>query len=62
MMCVMTFEVSDADVQGDIELALLQMRSETLTRIDEALVRLDAGESGRCVECEREISERRLRS
>jgi DnaK suppressor protein len=55
-------EVSDADVQGDIELALLQMRAETLTRINEALVRLDAGESGSCVECGGEISERRLRA
>jgi len=55
-------ELSDADVQGDIELALLQMRAETLTRIDEALVRLDADESGSCVECGGEISERRLRA
>jgi DnaK suppressor protein len=55
-------EVSDADVQGDIELALLQMRAETLTRIGEALVRLDAGESGSWVECGGEISERRLRA
>jgi DnaK suppressor protein len=53
-------EVSDADVQGDIELALLQMRAETLTRIDEALGRLDAGESGSCAECGGEISEARL--
>ena len=33
---------SDADVQEELGLALLQMRAETLTRIDEALVRLDA--------------------
>jgi DnaK suppressor protein len=55
-------EVSDADIQGDIELALLQMRAETLIRIDEALVRLDAGKYGSCFECESEISERRLRA
>jgi RNA polymerase-binding transcription factor len=55
-------EVSDADIQGDIEFALLQMRAETLTRIDEALVRLDAGEYGACVECDGEIAERRLRA
>ena len=55
-------EHSDADAQGDIELALLQMRAETLNRIDEALVRLDAGEYGSCFVCEREISERRLRA
>ena len=45
-------EHSDADIQGDIEFALLQMRAETLTRIDEALVRLDAGKYGSCFECE----------
>ena len=55
-------EHSDADIQGDIEFALLQMRAETLARIDEALVRLDAGKYGSCFECEGEISERRLRA
>ena len=55
-------EHSDADIQGDIELSLLQMRAATLTRIDEALVRIDAGEYGFCFECSREISERRLRA
>jgi DnaK suppressor protein len=51
-------EHSDADIQ----VALLQMRAETLTRIDEALARLDAAEYGSCVECDGEISERRLRA
>jgi DnaK suppressor protein len=55
-------EHSDADIQGDIELALLRMRAETLTRIDEALVRLDAGKYGICFKCESEIPERRLRA
>jgi RNA polymerase-binding transcription factor len=55
-------EHSDADIQGDIEFALLQMRTESLIRIDEALVRLDAGKYGSCFECESEISERRLRA
>jgi DnaK suppressor protein len=55
-------EHSDADTQGAIEFALLQMRAEMLTRIDEALRRLDAGVYGSCVECEGEISERRLRA
>jgi DnaK suppressor protein len=55
-------ELSDADSQGDIELALLQMRADTLTRVDEALVRLDAGKYGSCAECDGEISERRLRA
>ena len=55
-------EHSDADIQGDIEFSLIQMRADTLSRIDEALVRLDAGKYGSCVECESEISERRLRA
>ena len=55
-------EYSDADVQGDIECALLQMRAETLARIDEALGRLDAGKYGSCFECAGEIAERRLRA
>jgi RNA polymerase-binding transcription factor len=55
-------EVSDADAQGDIELALLHMRAETLKRIEEALVRLDAGKYGSCFECDSEIAERRLRA
>ena len=55
-------EHSDAGIQGDIEFALIQMRAETLTRIDEALGRLDAGQYGFCRECDSEISERRLRA
>jgi DnaK suppressor protein len=55
-------EHSDANNHGGIEFSLLQMRAETLARIDEALVRLDAGKYGSCFECEREISERRLRA
>ena len=55
-------EMSDADIQGDIEFELLQMRSETLSRIDEALVRLDAGKYGSCFACDREIARRRLRA
>jgi DnaK suppressor protein len=55
-------EHSDADIQGAIEFALLQLRAETLTRIEEALARLDAGEYGTCFECAGEISERRLQA
>jgi DnaK suppressor protein len=55
-------EHSDTDSQGDIALALLQMRAEALARIDEALARLDAGKYGSCFECESEISARRLRA
>jgi len=55
-------DMSDAHIQGDIELALLQMRAETVTRIDEALLRLEAGRYGTCLSCDCEISERRLRA
>jgi DnaK suppressor protein len=55
-------EHSEADTQGDIERNLLQIRAATLARIDEALVRLDAGLYGTCAECEGAISEPRLRA
>jgi RNA polymerase-binding transcription factor len=57
-----TVDRADTDSERDIELALLQMRSETQTSIDEALGRLDAGKYGSCVECADEIAERRLRA
>ena len=53
-------EDSDAAVQGDIALSLLQMRAEMLARIELAIVRLDAGRYGSCAECDEDITERRL--
>jgi RNA polymerase-binding transcription factor len=55
-------ETSVADIQEDIELALIQMKAETLTRINEALERLEEGTYGRCNECGDEISPQRLRA
>lgn len=55
-------ETSEADIQDDIEFALIQMKSETLHRIEEALARLEGGQFGNCFECGDEISERRLRA
>ncbi len=55
-------EDAEADTQGDIELALLQMRTATLARIDEALGRLEKGTYGACAKCRSEIPERRLRA
>jgi len=55
-------DAADAGIQSDIDAALLQMRAETLTRINEALFLLDAGQYGSCVECEGEIAARRLRA
>jgi DnaK suppressor protein len=55
-------DMSDAILQKDIDMALLQMRAGTLTRIDEALRRLDDGQNGRCFECAGTISVGRLRA
>jgi RNA polymerase-binding transcription factor len=55
-------ETSEADIQDDIEFALIQMKTETLHKIEEALARLDEGTYGYCFECGDEISERRLRA
>jgi DnaK suppressor protein len=55
-------ETSEADIQDDIELALIQMKTETLHKIEEALTRLDEHKYGNCFECGDEISERRLRA
>jgi DnaK suppressor protein len=55
-------ESSEVDIQEDIEFALIQMKSETLTKIDAALRRLDEGTYGNCFECGDEIAEARLRA
>jgi DnaK suppressor protein len=55
-------EASEADIQDDIEFALIQMKSETLHKIEEALTRHAEGTYGYCFECGDEISERRLRA
>jgi RNA polymerase-binding transcription factor len=55
-------EVSEADVQEDIELAVLQLQRETVERIDAALTRLDHGLYGRCTECGDDITTARLRA
>jgi DnaK suppressor protein len=55
-------ESSESDIQDDIEFALIQMKAETLNKIEEALRRLEEGTFGYCFECGEEISERRLRA
>jgi DnaK suppressor protein len=55
-------ESSESDIQDEIEFALIQMKAETLNKIEEALRRLDEGTFGYCFECGEEISERRLRA
>jgi DnaK suppressor protein len=55
-------ESSEVDIQEDIEFALIQMKSETLSKINEALRRLDESTYGNCFECGDEIAEPRLRN
>ena len=55
-------ETSEVDIQEDIEFALIQMKAETLNKINEALARLEEGTYGYCFECAEEIAQPRLRA
>jgi DnaK suppressor protein len=55
-------ESAEADIQEDLEFALVQMKSETLNKINDALARLDQGNYGDCFDCGEEIGEKRLRA
>jgi DnaK suppressor protein len=61
-------DVKDAEEQSvddfvqEVDLALMQMKSETLKKIDEAISRLEEGTYGRCEECDGEIPAARLRA
>src|SRR5256885_14229006 len=55
-------ESAEADIQEDLEFALVQMKSETLNKINDALGRLEQGTYGNCFECGDEIGEKRLRA
>jgi DnaK suppressor protein len=55
-------ENSDDDARQGLDLTLLEMRASTLTAIDNAIGRLDAGKYGFCFECDGPIAERRLRA
>ena len=55
-------EQADTGAQAEMEFTMLEMRATLLTRIDQALARLDSGEYGRCSDCRGEIAEQRLRA
>ncbi len=55
-------ENAESDIQEDIEFALIQMKAETLSKIQEALGRLEDGSYGDCFDCGEEISPHRLRA
>ena len=57
-----TEEQSVDDFVQEVDLALMQMKTETLKKIDQAILRLEVGTSGRCQECVAEIPAPRLRA
>ena len=63
-----TREVTDTEEQSvndfvrDVELALIEMTSQTLVHIDQALQRVVAGTYGACAQCGAEITEARLKA
>ena len=57
-----TEEQSVDDFVQEVDLALMQMKTETLKKIDQAILRLEEGTYGRCQECDAEIPAPRLRA
>jgi DnaK suppressor protein len=55
-------EQSVGDLVQEMDFALMQMKSETLAKIDEALRRLEDGSYGRCADCSADIAEARLKA
>lgn len=55
-------EQSVDDFVQEVDFALMQMKSETLRKIDEAIQRLEQGRYGICVECGIEIAPARLKA
>jgi DnaK suppressor protein len=61
-------QVKDAEEQSmedfvlGMDFALMEMESETLKKIDEALRRLEEGSYGDCAECGQRIAEARLKA
>ena len=55
-------EQSVSDFAQEMELALMELKAQTLVRIDEALRQVDAGTYGTCVECEQDIASARLKA
>ncbi|MGE5358261.1 MAG: TraR/DksA family transcriptional regulator [Bacteroidales bacterium] len=53
-------EQNEVEARHDVNAALLEIRAETLRRIDEALRRLAAHSYGCCVDCGRQIAVVRL--
>ena len=57
-----TEEQSVDDFIQEVDFALMEMKSLTLRKIDEAIHRLEQGRYGVCVECGSDIAEARLKA
>jgi len=55
-------ETVEPEPEDDLEFALIQMKSETLETVNEAVRRFDAGAYGYCVDCGEVITSARLRA
>jgi DnaK suppressor protein len=55
-------EQSVDDFVQEMDFALMQMKAESLGKIDEAIRRLEAGVYGECAECGTEIAAARLKA
>ncbi len=55
-------ESSEIDSQDDIGFSLIQLKAETLKKIETALRRIGEGDYGDCFQCGGEIAEARLRA
>ena len=55
-------EQSVNDLFQDMDFAVMQMKADTLAKIDEALLRLEDGTYGTCAECDQEIADARLKA
>jgi len=55
-------ETTEVHPEDDLAFALIQIKSQVLNRIDEAMRRLDEGTYGYCGECDEPISTARLRA
>jgi DnaK suppressor protein len=53
---------SAGESADDLDTALVEMKSETLAKIEQALRRLEAGTYGNCLECEQPIPTARLQA
>ena len=57
-----TGDEGEAMLQDALRFAVISMKAEVASRIDEALERLAEGRYGACDDCDRDISEARLRA